>query len=447
MVSLGINNEVGAVSQASIGEEMYEFIKELYPICRSITGDGVRETLQKIDGHIPLNISEVPTGESVFDWEIPKEWNISDAYVKNSKGKKVIDFKKSNLHILNYSLPINTKISLAELKNHLFTLPDYPDWIPYRTSYYKETWGFCLSHNDYLKLEDDEYEVVINSRLENGYLTYGEYYLPGDTADEILLSCHICHPSLCNDNLSGIALTTFLAKILSATTNRKYSYRFLFVPGTIGSIAWLSKNEKSAGRIKNGLVAVCVGDHGPFTYKKSRQGDAEIDKACEHVLHHVAPESSIVEFSPYGYDERQYCSPGFNLAVGSLSRSSHGKYPQYHTSEDNLEFINSTCLEESLEIYQEVLSVVEKNSVYINQQQKCEPRLGKRNLYRELGASNNKESEMALLWVLNFSDGGNSLLDIAERSGLYFATIADAANQLMHCGLLIEKNTSSKISA
>lgn len=421
------------------GEKMYEMVAALYPICRSITGDGLRATLGKIGDYIPLHISEVATGTEVFDWEIPKEWNIRDAFVKNPRGEKIIDFKKSNLHVLNYSVPIHEKMSLEALTPHLFTLKDHPDWIPYRTSYYKETWGFCLSHNDYSRLEEGEYEVMIDSTLENGHLTYGEYYLPGMLPEEILFSCHVCHPSLCNDNLSGIALTTFLAKAVSSQENRKYSYRFLFIPGTIGSICWLSRNENIVQNIRHGLVVVCVGDGGHFSYKKSRKGNEEIDRAALHILQHMAPGFECTEFSPYGYDERQYCSPGFNLSVGSLSRSSHGKYPQYHTSADNLDLVKPKYLEQSLEIYQALVSVLENNAVYVNQQPKCEPRLGKRGLYRSVGATSSQtEHDMALLWVLNLSDGANSLLDIAERSGMHFKTIASAAQALKGCGLIVE---------
>ena len=268
-----------------VSKQMYQFIFKLYPICRSITGDGFRDTLHLIKEHIPLTVHEVPTGTQVFDWTVPKEWNIKDAYVKNLKGERVIDFKKSNLHVVNYSVPVNKKISLKDLKTHLFTLPERPDWIPYRTSYYKESWGFCLSHKQFLELEDEEYEVYIDASLEPGHLTYGEYYLKGEKPDEVLISCHTCHPSLCNDNLSGVALAAFLAKYLSQLS-LSYSYRFIFIPGTIGSITWLCLNEAQVSRIKHGLVVTCMGAPGKSTYKKSRRGDAEIDRAVIHVLKH-----------------------------------------------------------------------------------------------------------------------------------------------------------------
>jgi aminopeptidase-like protein len=416
---------------APLDLQMYRLIEELYPICRSITGDGVRQSLQILKRHIPLEIYEVPSGTPAFDWTVPKEWN-----VRNAKDEKVIDFKVSNLHLLNYSIPIHQKMSLSELKEHLFSLPERPDWIPYKTSYYKETWGFCLSHRQLQRLEEGEYEVVIDSSLKAGHLTYGEYFLPGESENEILFSCHSCHPSLCNDNLSGMALTTFLAKQIAARS-RRYSYRFLFIPGTIGSITWLSLNESKVDRIKHGLVVAGVGDRGHLTYKKSRRGDAEIDRAVTHVLKQSGQEYVIEEFSPYGYDERQYCSPGFNLPVGRLTRTPFGCYPEYHTSADNLDFLHPTSLADSLEKYLAVIDVLENNKTYLNAGPKCEPQLGKRGLYRAVGGSAGIEfNEFALLWVLNLSDGKHTLLDIAERSGMKFDLIQAAANALWQNGLL-----------
>lgn len=426
------------IEPAEIGLAMYDLIRELYPICRSITGDGVRETLRLVGHHIPLEIREVPTGTPVFDWMVPREWNIRDAYVKNSAGIKVIDFQRSNLHVLNYSMPIHQRMSLVELGEHLFTLPDKPDWIPYRTSYYKENWGFCLSHNQLAQLTEDQYEVLIDASLEAGHLTYGEYYLEGESSDEVLISCHICHPSLCNDNLSGIALSTFLAKQLRRCSNR-YSYRFLFVPGTIGAITWLALNEDQVEKIKHGLVVALVGDSGKLTYKKSRRACAEIDRAVMHVLKYSANPYEILEFSPYGYDERQYCSPGFDLPVGSLTRTPHGRYPEYHSSADNLDLVRPEALADSFSKYLSLIWVLEKNRIYINQNPKCEPQLGKRGLYRDMGGhADAREIELALLWVLNLSDGSSSLLDIAERANLHFEVIEVAANLLEKNGLLKE---------
>ena len=414
---------------------MYRLIAELFPICRSITGDGVRETLGILGKHIPIDIHNVPTGTQVFDWTVPREWNITDAYVKSSRGERVIDFQVSNLHVVNYSVPVKKRMSLAELRPHLFTLPDYPDWIPYRTSYYNENWGFCLSHNQLMELKDEEYEVCIESSLEPGFLTYGEYILPGESSHEVLISCHVCHPSLANDNLSGIALALFLANHLSGI-KRKYSYRFLFIPGTIGSITWLSLNEPETSRIKHGLVFASVGAGDKFTYKKSRQGNAEIDQAVLNVLRHSGSSYDILNFSPYGYDERQFCSPGFDLPVGCFMRTPNGSFPQYHTSADNLDFVQPSLLAESFAVALAVVSLVENNRIYINQNPKCEPQLGKRGLYHAMGGVEGRIDELALLWVLNLSDGKHSLLDIAERSGCAFDTIKRSADALMEHRLL-----------
>lgn len=426
----------GGITQ--LGEHMHQLIAELYPICRSITGDGVRTTLRHLQTHIPLTIHEVPSGTPVFDWTVPQEWNIRDAYVKNSMGERIIDFQKSSLHILNYSAPIHKKISLVELKDHLFSLPDQPTLIPYRTSYYHKNWGFCASHTIVQALAEDEYEVYIDSTLAPGYLAYGEYYLPGETDDEVLISCHSCHPSLCNDNLSGIALATFLAKELSQQ-RRRYTYRFLFIPGTIGSITWLALHEAQVQKIKHGLVVACVGDPGKLHYKKSRRGETEIDKAALHILQHSGDPYAITEFSPYGYDERQYCSPGFNLAVGSLTRTPHGCFPEYHTSADNLDFVQPTALADSLSKYQAVIDVLEKNRTYVNTNPKCEPQLGRRGLYEALGGNKNaKANELAMLWLLNLSDGEHTLLEIAQRANIKFAHLWPVAQTLAQHGLLKE---------
>ncbi|MDQ4145911.1 MAG: DUF4910 domain-containing protein [Actinomycetota bacterium] len=414
---------------------MHQFITELFPICRSITGDGLRATLRAIAQRIPLDLHEVATGTQVFDWTVPNEWNIRDAYIKNSRGERVVDFNQSNLHVVNYSAPVSARMQLSELKEHLFTLPERPDWIPYRTSYYKETWGFCVSERQLRQLEDEEYEVCIDSSLGPGSLTYGECYLEGSVRDEVLISCHCCHPSLANDNLSGIALSTFLAKHLSSAP-RQYSYRFLFIPGTIGSITWLSINEDKVGHVKHGLVVTCVGDSGPSTYKRSRRGDAEIDRAASHVLQHRGAPYQIVDFSPYGYDERQYSSPGFNLPVGSLMRTPNGRYPEYHTSADDLDFVSAQWLADSLDKYVGVIDVLEGNKRYRNLNPKCEPQLGKRGLYRMMGGKDAEVGQLALLWVLNLSDGDHSLLDIAERSGLPFRDVKRAADALIDHDLL-----------
>lgn len=419
------------------GEKIHELASQLFPICRSITGQGVRQSLNILQQHIPLKIQEVPSGTPVFDWTVPNEWNITDAWVKDPKGQKVIDFQQNNLHVLNYSIPVHKHMGLEELKKHLFSLPEQPRLIPYRTSYYQANWGFCLPHKQLLSLPEGRYEVYIDSSLEKGHLSYGELYIPGKTEEEVLFSAHICHPSLANDNLSGIGVLTFLAKDL-LTTQNKYSYRFLFIPGTIGSITWLAQNEKKAGNIKFGLVASLLGDPGNFSYKKSRQGEADIDKIVCHVLKHSGQAHKILDFFPYGYDERQFCSPGFNLPVGNLTRSQFGEYPEYHTSADNLDLIQPSYLGKSLNLYREIVAVIEANESYQNLFPKCEPQLGKRGIYQAIGGlKDQKAFQLAMLWVLNFSDGAHDLVQIAEKAEMPFHFIKKAAEILQDKELII----------
>ncbi len=418
------------------GEIAYALIERLYPICRSITGNGVRRSLRLLRETVPLALREVPTGTQVFDWTIPDEWNIRDAYIKNEIGERLVDFRKSNLHVLNYSVPVNQKMSLAELRPHLFTIPEAPDWIPYRTSYYEENWGFCLAQSQLDELKEGKYEVYIDSTLRPGHLTYGEFRIQGQTDDEVLISCHSCHPSLCNDNLSGMATAARLAALLHGLSLR-YSYRFLWVPGTIGSITWLALNEAILPRIKHGLVLSCIGDPGKFTYKRSRHGNAEIDRAVEQVLTRSGHGFQVLDFTPIGYDERQYCSPGTNLPVGCFMRTPNGCYREYHTSADDLSLISPFALGESLVQLLQVIQILEQNQRYVNLNPKCEPQLGRRGLYRQIGGM--KEAmgvEMAILWVLNLSDGEHDLLDIAVRSGVGFQSISQAAELLQAAGLL-----------
>lgn len=422
----------------ALGAAMHQLMAQLYPICRSITGDGVRASLRIIGQHIPLALHEVPSGTQVFDWTVPREWNIHDAYIKNARGERVVDFQANSLHVLSYSVPVRRTMRLDELRPHLYSLPEHPDWIPYRTSYYAERWGFCLSQRTLDQLADESYEVCIDSELAPGALTYGECLLPGTSADEVLIACHCCHPALGNDNLSGMALATFLAQQLSAYP-RRYSYRFLFSPGTIGAITWLALYEQQAARIRHGLVVACVGDPGPMHYKKSRRGNAEIDRAAAHALRHAGEPYTLLDFSPYGYDERQYCSPGFNLPVGSLTRTPHGRYAEYHTSADNLDLVQPAALAGSLARYLEVVDILEHNRRYQNTNPKCEPQLGKRGLYGTFGGRKDSQAhELALLWVLNLSDGEHSLLEIAERAELKFSVVKAAAQALVQAGLLIE---------
>jgi aminopeptidase-like protein len=425
-----------------VGAAMYDLIAELYPICRSITGDGFRETMRRLQTRIPLVTREVPSGTAVLDWTVPNEWNIRDAYIKNSRGERVVDFQQSNLHVLNYSVPVHRTVGLQELRKHCYSLPDHPDWIPYRTSYYKEAWGFCLPDRQLQALPEDQYEVCIDSTLAPGHLTYGELVLPGDTHDEILISCHACHPSLCNDNLSGIAVATFLARQL-AEQSRRHTYRFLFIPGTIGSITWLARNESIVPRIKHGLVLASVGDSGTIHYKRSRRGNSEIDVAVAHVLRHAGQQFEMMDFTPYGYDERQYCSPGYDLAVGCLSRTPYAQYPEYHTSADDLTLVRPAALAASYATCLAVFDVLDDNRAYVNQRPKGEPQLGRRGLYGDIGGqSEERVDELALLWVLNLSDGRNTLLDVAERAGLSYSTIRRAAKLLLARGLLLPRATA-----
>jgi aminopeptidase-like protein len=422
-----------------LGAEMYALVEELYPICRSITGNGVRETLGILSRRIPLAIEEVPTGTQVLDWTVPREWNIRDAWIKDLSGRRVVDFQASNLHVVGYSVPVRARMSLADLRPHLHVLPEQPDWIPYRTSYYSDNWGFCLSQRQLDSLQEAEYEVCIDSSLEPGQLTYGELALPGQADGEILLSTHVCHPSLCDDNLSAIAVSVFVARHLANAPHRRYTIRFLYAPGTVGAITWLARNGERASRVRHGLTLVCLGDEHGFTYKRTLAGRAEIDRASEHVLRHSGAAYDIVDFSPYGYDERQFNSPGFRLPVGSLMRGRHGRFPEYHTSADNPAFVSPTRLAEAFDTVLAILEVLEGNRTYRNLSPKGEPQLGRRGLYRAMGGTDIPDLELALLWVLCLSDGEHSLIDVAERSGLGFMTVRKAADLLLANGLLAEE--------
>ena len=423
------------VDTESTGADLIELVRELFPICRSITGNGLRQSLSKVGELLPLKMHEIATGTGLFDWTVPKEWNIRDAYIKDTTGRRVVDFQKCNLHVVNYSAPVSARMSLSELRPRLHTIPEHPDWIPYRTTYYAESWGFCLSQRQLESLHEGEYEVVIDSTLEPGSITYGECVLRGQREDEFLISVHICHPSLCNDNLSGVAVATALARILASASTR-YTYRFLFVPGTIGPIAWLCRNRDAAQRVKHGLVLACVGDRGSINYKRSRRLTADIDRAVEHVLRTKGAPFEVRDFSPYGYDERQYCSPGFDLPVGSFRRTPHGEYPEYHTSADNLEFVSAARLAESVTTLLEVIDLIESDLCFINLSPMGEPQLGRRGLIPSVGGKAAQSDQLALLWVLNLADGDHSVIDIAERSGLCFDQLRRAIEKLIACGLL-----------
>jgi aminopeptidase-like protein len=331
-------------------------------------------------------------------------------------------------------VPVRRRMSLEELRPHLHSLPEHPDWIPYRTSYYAENWGFCLAHRELEALAAGEYEVCVDSTLEPGSLSYGELFLPGESEEEILFSCHSCHPSLANDNLSGTAVAVWLARHLAGMP-RRHGMRFLFIPGTIGSITWLARNEAAVGRIRHGLVLSCLGDPGRSTYKRSRRGNALVDRAAAQVLRQGG-EHELMDFVPYGYDERQYCSPGYDLAVGCLTRTPNGRFPEYHTSADNIEFVRPEALEDSLAKALAIVEVLEHDAAYQNLSPRGEPQLGRRGLYGNVGGTTPPGFEMALLWVLNLSDGRHTLLDVAERSGLSFGLLRKAAEALAAHALL-----------
>ena len=417
-----------------LGADMHALVRRLYPLCRSITGDGLRETLAIVGEHLPLTVHEVPTGTEVLDWTVPQEWNIRDAYVADATGRRVVDFREHALHVVGYSVPVDATMPLAELREHLHTLPDQPSLIPYRTSYYAPTWGFCLAQDTLDALPDGDYEVRIDSTLADGHLTYAEHVVPGQVTDEVIISCHVCHPALANDNMAAVAVAVELAKSLE---NPYYTYRFVFAPGTIGAITWLARNAARVEKVKHGIVLDCAGDAGTLTYKQSRRGDAEIDRVLAHVLRTRPHE--IRRFSPYGYDERQYCSPGFNLGVGCLTRTPYAEYPEYHTSGDDPDLVSAESMVDTLAVLREAVTVLDANRHYVNLSPYGEPQLGRRGLYDSLGGrSDAKQAQLAMLWVLNLADGEHGLLDIAERAGLPFDTVATAAAALADADLIKE---------
>jgi aminopeptidase-like protein len=421
---------------AEMGKTMLSLISELYPIGRSITGDGLRATISRLTEIVPLQVTEVPSGTKVFDWIVPDEWSIDEAYIETSDGKRIVDYKNSNLHVVGYSRPIDAVMTLDELRPHLHSLPEHPDWIPYRTSYYSSSWGFCLTDRTLKSLVEDSYRVVIRSQLKPGSLTLAEYVHPGETTDEVLIFAHDCHPSLANDNLSGIVVAIQIAAFLR-TRKTYYTYRFVFTPATIGSITWLATNEDTLNRIRHGLVLSLLGDSGPIHYKETRFGNHAIDRAAWHVLRTEYPGAKRVEFLPWGYDERQFSSPGINLAIGRITRTPNGEFPEYHTSADNPEFLSADALVESWLACLKILEALDCDASYINLQPRGEPQLGRRGLYRSIGGFQDvPERQLALLWVLNQSDGDHSLLDIAERSSLPYRIIVQAAADLERVGLL-----------
>lgn len=419
-------------------QRMRALMEALYPICRSITGDGVRRTLDLVEDALPPGVrlarSSVRSGSEVFDWTIGEEWNVREAWIADRSGRRIVDVADHTLHLVSYSAPVRARLTLEELRPHLHALPDRPDWIPYRTSYYHRDWGFCLSQRQLDALEPGEYDVVVDSTLEPGELVYGEILLPGDLPDEVLVSAHVCHPSLVNDNLSGIVTAVELVRHLDALPDRRLTYRFVFAPGTIGSLVWLSQHAEVLPLVRHGLVVTGLGGGGPLVYKQTRRGTREIDRAAAHVVGRRGGE--VRAYSPYGYDERQYNAVGFDLPVGRLTRTPHGEYPEYHTSADDLGFVGDAELEESLEALCEIVEVLERDRVPVNLSPYGEPQLGKRGLYPEVGGRPATEAVMAMLWTLAWADGDTSLLGIAERSGLAFSEVRRAADALEGAGLL-----------
>ncbi|MFV0482784.1 MAG: DUF4910 domain-containing protein [Bacteroidales bacterium] len=429
--------------QYEMKNDLNEYFDRLFPICRSLTGNGNRKTLEILSEIVDLKITEIPSGTECFDWTIPPEWNIKEAWVKDSKGNKIVDFASNNLHILGYSEPFHNKLSFDELKPHLYSLPEQPELIPYLTSYYKQRWGFCLSHNQLLSLDENEtYEVYIDSSLDHsGSMTIGEAIIKGESDEEVLFSTYICHPSLANNELSGPLVSAFIYKELKKRKNLKYTYRFLFIPETIGSIYSLSvKGEYWKKKLKAGYVLTCIGDNGNFTYKRSRLGDTLADRAAEIILEQSEDDYNLIDFFPSGSDERQYCSPGFNLPVGSLMRTMYSKYPEYHTSGDNKEFISFEAMEHSVNKYIDIIEAIEKNHVYINKFPNCEPQLGKRGLYPTLGSQKDTEDFVnAMMWILNLADGNNDLISISKRSKIPLKKLYPIIDKLIEKGILTKE--------
>lgn len=397
------------------GQTMYQLVQKLFPICRSLTGNGFRRTLNEIKAIIPeIQVFEIPSGTQVFDWTIPKEWNIRDAYVETIKGEKVIDFQVNNLHLMGYSTPIDAVISREELLQHIYTLPEQPEWIPYVTSYYKERWGFCISENFKKTLTEEQYHVVIDSTLENGHLTYGELIIPGETDEEILFSTYLCHPSMANNELSGPAVQTELIKYIQSLPRHRYTYRFVFIPETIGSITYLSRNaEYMKQKVKAGFVLSCVGDNRTYSMVESRYANTLADRVLKNILKYHYPEYKTYSFLYRGSDERQYCSPHINLPVCAFCRSKYGMYPEYHTSADDLSVVSPEGLQGAYEVMVKVINALEYNSYY-EVTTPCEPQLGKRGLYPTISMKGQYDSITVMTRFLAYADGQNDLIEISN---------------------------------
>lgn len=421
----------------SLGEDMHELCRELFPICRSITGDGFRQSLAILQKHVPdMRAVEVPTGTKCFDWEVPKEWNIKDAYIITPNGNKICDFKKSNLHVVGYSTPINQVITLDELQEHLYSLPEQPDAIPYITSYYKERWGFCITQKEREQLTPGEYQVFIDSELKNGALTYGELIIPGDSEKEIFISSYLCHPSMANNELSGPVVSTFLAKWITKIEKRKYTYRIIIIPETIGSITYLSRNYQSLKRnVVAGFNVTCIGDDRAYSYLPSRQANTLSDKAALHVLKYMQPEFVSYSFLDRGSDERQYCSPGIDLPVCSIMRTKYGRYPEYHTSLDDLSLVTPTGLFGGYEVLVKAIECLEMDEL-LSSTVLCEPQLGKRGLYPTISTKSSGSQVRDMMNFLAYCDGSSSSLEIAEKINTPLWELKETIEKLKDEGLL-----------
>lgn len=415
---------------------MYSLIQKLYPICRSITGDGVRETLNIIRDIIPIKLLNVKTGYNAFDWTVPKEWRVNQAYIKKINGEKIVDFKDHNLHLLNYSTSKKGIINIDELKKHIYTLSKYPKWIPYKTSYYKSNWGFCMEHNRYLELTDDKYEVYIDAEHIDGQLDYGEIIIKGEIDKEILISCYICHPSMCNDSISGVVLATYLAKWLLNRDNY-YSYRIIFIPETIGSIVYIHKNyEVLKKNVIGGYVITCVGDDGDFTYLKTRSNGIT-NKVTLYALNESGYNYKLREFYTCGSDERQFNSPGVDLGIGSLMKSKYDEFDQYHTSADDLNYISESALNKSFNMYKRCIEIFDSNLIY-KTKILCEPQLGKYGLYNSIGASKyaTYSKPRTYIKILKYCDGEHDLIDLCKIFDIEYDYIKECINDLFYNSLL-----------
>ncbi len=421
--------------------EIEKYFDRLWPINRSLTGNGNRQTLSILGEIADLEIFETPSGTPCFDWNVPPEWNVREAWVKDASGNKIIDFGLNNLHLLGYSEPFNGKLHFNELKAHLYSKPEMPHVIPYLTSYYKRRWGFCISHNQLLNLNPNaEYEVYIDSNLnEAGSMTWGEAVLPGKSEKEIFFSTYICHPSMASDVLSGMLCTAFLYRELKKNPDHHYTYRFLFIPETIGSINYLSQRHDALKKnMLAGYVLTCLGDDGAYTYKRSRMGNSIADRMAERLLKNENVDCIIENFWPGGSDERQFCSPGFNLPVGSLMRTRYEVFPQYHTSDDNKNYISFEAMEAGVNMYMKLVNLFETNPVFISTNPHCEPQLGKRGLYPTLGAQQKYPEYIdAMMWLLNLADGTHDLVSISNESGMRIELLQEIAIELENQKLIV----------